>query len=158
MQRRWTRSRPLTQCDNQSITTGTCIQESSLLHSAMEGLSWVKKNDVLEVMSYREPPATTVPVFNTLCMLFDRPQTSVARHYICVPSSHLSFCLSWEECKQLLLSPNFFESLKFFDKDNIPRHKLRQLKSMLQSPEWRVDSLQHASRYTAMTSNDIPNA
>lgn len=62
------------------------------------------------------------------------------------------FCLSWEECKQLLLSPNFFESLKFFDKDSVPRPKLRQLKAMLKSPAWRVESLQHASRYTLMNS------
>lgn len=62
------------------------------------------------------------------------------------------FCFSWEECKQLLLSPNFFESLKFFDKDSVPRHKLRQLKAMLKSPAWRVESLRHASRYTLMNS------
>lgn len=28
------------------------------------------------------------------------------------------------------------------------RHKLRQLRSLLQSPQWRADSIQHASRYT----------
>lgn len=57
------------------------VQVSSLHCSAMEALSSVKKNDVLEVMSYREPPASAVPVFNTLCMLFDRPQTSVYYTY-----------------------------------------------------------------------------
>ena len=56
------------------------------------------------------------------------------------------FSHSWEECKQLMLGPNFFESLKFFDKDGMSRHKLRQLRSMLRSPQWRVDTLQHASR------------
>ena len=53
----------------------------------------------------------------------------------------------WEECKQLLLTPNFFESLKFFDRDGVPRSKLRQLRTTLRSPLWRVDTLQHASRY-----------
>ena len=56
------------------------------------------------------------------------------------------FSYSWEECKQLMLGPNFFESLKFFDKDGMSRHKLRHLRSMLRSPQWRVDTLQHASR------------
>ena len=50
-------------------------QVSPLHLSAIEALSSVKKNDLLEVMSYREPPAALIPVFNTLCMLFDRPQT-----------------------------------------------------------------------------------
>ena len=60
---------------HERITVSSSVQVSSLLHSAMEDLSSVKKNDVLEVMSYREPPAAAVPVFDTLCMLFDRPQT-----------------------------------------------------------------------------------
>ena len=50
------------------------LQVSSLHSSSMKALSSVSKNDVLEVMSYREPPATAIPVFNSLCMLFDRPQ------------------------------------------------------------------------------------
>ena len=48
---------------------------SPVYHSALEALSAVQKNDVLEVMGYREPPLTLTPVFNALCMLFDRPQT-----------------------------------------------------------------------------------
>ena len=121
-------------------------QVSSLHSSAMEALTSVKKNDVLEVMSYREPPASAIPVFNSLCMLFDRPQTSVNKmtHFQC-PSVHV-FVIRWEECKLLLLSPNFFESLKFFDKDHIPRQKLRQLKVMLKSPLWRDETLQHSSK------------
>lgn len=55
------------------------VQVSSLHSSAMEALTSVKKNDVLEVMSYREPPASATTVFNSLCMLFDRPQTSVTK-------------------------------------------------------------------------------
>lgn len=43
--------------------------------SAMEALSSVTKNSVLEVMGYREPPPTAIPVLDALCMLFDRPQT-----------------------------------------------------------------------------------
>ena len=37
----------------------------------------------------------------------------------------------WEDCKQLLLTPKFFESLKFFDRDNIPLRKLRRLEKMI---------------------------
>jgi hypothetical protein len=111
----------------QSTVAEKMDQVSSLHSSALEALSSVSKNDVLEVMSYREPPASATPVFNSLCMLFDRPQT-------------------WEDCKQLLLSPNFFESLRFFDKDHVPRQKLRRLRAMLRSPSWKTDSLEHASK------------
>lgn len=48
---------------------------SPMYHSALEALTSVPKNDVLEVMSYHEPPPALTPVFNALCMLFDRPQT-----------------------------------------------------------------------------------
>lgn len=51
------------------------FQVFPVYHSALEALSSVKKNDVLEVMSYREPPSILTPIFNALCMLFDRPQT-----------------------------------------------------------------------------------
>ena len=50
-------------------------QVAPLYSSALEGLSAVNKRDTLEIMSYREPPTALVPVFNALCMLFDRPQT-----------------------------------------------------------------------------------
>ena len=46
-----------------------------MYHSALEALSSVQKNDVLEVMGYRDPPSSLTPVFDALCMLFDRPQT-----------------------------------------------------------------------------------
>ncbi len=41
------------------------------------------------------------------------------------------FHCRWEDCKQLLLSQNFFESLKFFDRDNVPKRKLKTLEKMI---------------------------
>ena len=38
---------------------------------------------------------------------------------------------SWEDCKQLMLSVNFFESLRFFDKDNVPVHKVQKIEKLL---------------------------
>lgn len=46
-----------------------------MYHSALEALVSVQKNDILELMSYREPPDLLTPVFNALCMIFDREQT-----------------------------------------------------------------------------------
>ena len=51
---------------------------------------------------------------------------------------------SWEDCKQLLLSQKFFESLRFFDRDNIPIAKLRKLESaIVQSTKF--ESVEHGS-------------
>lgn len=41
---------------------------------SLEALSAVKLNDVLEVAKYRAPPAPLNPLFNALCMLFDREE------------------------------------------------------------------------------------
>ena len=42
---------------------------------------------------------------------------------------------SWEDCKQLMLTQNFFESLRFFDKDNVSPSKLRCLEKRLEGRE-----------------------
>ena len=46
-----------------------------IYHSALDALSAVRREDIVEMMSYREPPATLLPIFNALCMLFDRPES-----------------------------------------------------------------------------------
>ena len=57
----------------------------------------------------------------------------------------MSLSISWEDCKQLLLSHNFFESLRFFDRDNVPKHKLQKLEKMVTKRSELV-SVQHGSR------------
>jgi len=59
-----------------------------------------------------------------------------------VPLSHP---YSWEDCKQLLLSANFFENLRFFDKDGLPKAKLRRLERMVERSS-RFEALGHGSR------------
>ena len=45
--------------------------------SALQALSSVRRGDILEVVSYRVPPGPLQPIFNALCLLFDRPRTYV---------------------------------------------------------------------------------
>ena len=66
----------------------------------------------MEVMGYRAPTTHLLPVFEGLCLLFDRPPT-------------------WEDCHQLMLSHRFYESLRFFDKDNVSQKKLNKLEVLL---------------------------
>ena len=49
---------------------------------------------------------------------------SCQQYFVCI-------LYRWEDCKQLLLTPKFFESLKFFDRDNVPLRKLRRLEKMI---------------------------
>ena len=97
----------------------TLIQVSSQYNAALHSLSSVQKNDILELMSYHSPPEALKATLNALCIVFDRPE-------------------SWEDCQQLLLVKNFFEHLQYFDRDNIPKGKLKYLKKMIASK--RLDS------------------
>ena len=66
----------------------------------------------MEIMGYRSPPSQLLPVFEGLCLLFDRPPT-------------------WEDCQLLMLSQHFYESLRFFDKDSVSKKKLDRLEKLL---------------------------
>lgn len=51
----------------------------------------------------------------------------------------------WEDCKQLLLTQNFFESLRFFDRDNVPLKKLRRLEKMIDRSS-KFEDMEHGSQ------------
>ena len=93
-----------------------------------------------------------MPVFEALCLLFDRPARQVGGSkrerggnaqskfkrmrglYVTDPLDvhiHNFLHIRWLDCQQLMLSQHFFESLKFFDKDGVPKSKLRKLKKLL---------------------------
>ena len=57
-----------------SLFAHYCVQVSPVYHAALRALSSVGKNDIMELMGYREPPDLLKPVFDALCMLFDREQ------------------------------------------------------------------------------------
>ena len=54
-----------------------------------------------ELKSYRKPPQRVLAIVNTLCLMFRQPP-------------------GWESGKALLMKPNFFDDLVFYDKKNIP--------------------------------------
>ena len=45
-----------------------------MYEASLEALSAVTLNEVLEFTTYRVPPALLNPLFDTLCMLFDREE------------------------------------------------------------------------------------
>ncbi len=62
---------------------------------------------------------------------------------VCIQNC-LLYC-RWEDCKQLLLSRNFFESLKFFDRDNVPKRKLKTLERMF-TKNHDLELVEHGSK------------
>ena len=113
----------------------------------------------MEIMGYRAPPEPLLPVFEALCLLFDRPTTlvhvHVYVHFICFP-------FSWSDCQQLMLSQHFFESLRFFDKDNVPQSKLDKLEKLLNDEQklsiqriTEVNSLILIVRYHTVLSRSV---
>lgn len=52
---------------------------------------------------------------------------------------------SWEECQQLMMAHNFLESLQFFDRDHIPKPKVRRLQRVVDETN-RFDSIGSASK------------
>ena len=42
--------------------------------ASLEALSAVTLNEILEFNTYRSPPTVLFPLFNTICMLFDREE------------------------------------------------------------------------------------
>ena len=51
----------------------------------------MERSVVTEIMGYRAPPEPLLPVFEALCLLFDRPTTLVHVHvYVHFICSHLA--------------------------------------------------------------------
>nr|WAW84839.1 dynein-1-beta heavy chain [Halisarca dujardinii] len=102
-----------------AILEQTMDQVSQEYSRAVRTLSSLQKNDILELMSYKSPPETLRPALEALCVVFDRPK-------------------SWDDCKQLLNTKNFFEHLVFFDRDHLPKAKVKYLERVIAKK--RLDS------------------
>lgn len=59
--------------------------------------------------------------------------------------SVIFFYCRWEECKQLLMTRRFLESLKFYDRDHIPERKVLRLKEMV-SKNMRFEGIETGSK------------
>lgn len=59
-----------------------------MYQASLEALSSVTSKEILEFTSYRAPPAQLNPLFNTLCMLFDRDERFGKKLYLIFFASH----------------------------------------------------------------------
>lgn len=80
-----------------------------ILESAVKSLSALNKGDIVEIKSFSKPPALVQLTMEAVCTLKqEKPD--------------------WDTAKKVLTDSTFMESLKGFDKENIPDAVIKKLK------------------------------
>ena len=91
------------------------------LKKALGALDTLDKGDIGEMKNYAKPPEDLVLVMDAVCVLLDKKT-------------------GWDEAKKLMANPNgFIETLKAYDKDNIPAKTLKKLKKYIENPAFEPD-------------------
>jgi dynein heavy chain len=86
------------------------------LNSAINALNTLKPADIKLVQSFKSPPATVKLVMEGVCVLLDLKPTKIPD-----PSGSGKMIQDyWETSKKLLGDPKLIDTLKNYDKDNIP--------------------------------------
>lgn len=93
------------------------------LKKALGALDTLNKGDIGEMKNYATPPEDLVMVMDAVCVLLDKKT-------------------GWDEAKKLMSNPNgFIETLKSYDKDNIPPRLHKKLKKYTENPRFEPDEI-----------------
>lgn len=92
------------------------------LNEAIKALDSLKKNDIAEVKAYGKPPELVETVMESVMVLKQSEPT-------------------WAEAKRQLGDPNFINSLKEFDKNNIPDRVLRKINKYTSMPDFQPEKV-----------------
>ncbi len=92
------------------------------LNEALKSLDSLNKNAIAEVKAYGKPP-TLVEIVMEAVMILRQSEPS------------------WAEAKRQLGDPNFINSLKEFDKDNIPDKVLRKINKYTSEPDFTPEKV-----------------
>eukprot|EP00118_Oscarella_pearsei_P012535 m.92931 g.92931 ORF g.92931 m.92931 type:complete len:3767 (+) comp36766_c0_seq1:23-11323(+) len=109
-------------------------EATPLYEAALAALNSLGKQDVDELRTYVRPPTDFQEVSRAVCLLFGLPQ-------------------SWDEAKMLFHTEDFFENLQFFDKENVTRQTLKELRAFTSSKsfaETRISCVSRAAASLAM--------
>lgn len=80
-----------------------------VLESAVKSLSALNKADIVEMRTFTKPPALVMLTMEAVCLLKqEKPD--------------------WDTAKRIMGESNFMDSLKAFDKENIPDAVIKKLK------------------------------
>ncbi|KAJ3106842.1 Dynein heavy chain 7, axonemal [Phlyctochytrium planicorne] len=113
-----------------------------LLNAALAALDTLKKNDIDLVKSMKNPPDGVKLVMEAVCVMKDIKPEKVPD-----PSGSGRMIFDyWKSSLKMLGDPKFLESLKTFDKDDIPAHVIKKIRTTyIPNPEFKPEKVRNAS-------------
>ncbi|KAI9333781.1 dynein heavy chain and region D6 of dynein motor-domain-containing protein [Zopfochytrium polystomum] len=125
-----------TDCENDLATA------LPLLNSALAALDTLKKNDIDLVKSMKNPPDGVKLVMEAVCVMKDIKPEKVPD-----PSGSGRMVFDyWKSSLKMLGDPKFLDSLKTFDKDDIPAHVIKKIRTTyMPNPEFKPEKVRNAS-------------
>ncbi|TPX60170.1 hypothetical protein SpCBS45565_g07578 [Spizellomyces sp. 'palustris'] len=117
-------------------------QALPLLNSALAALDTLKKSDIDLVKSMKNPPEGVKLVMEAVCVMKD-----VKPDRIPDPSGSGKMVFDyWKTSLKVLGDPKFLDSLKTFDKDDIPAHVIKTIRTKyIPNPEFKPEKVRNAS-------------
>eukprot|EP00818_Percolomonas_sp_WS_P004783 CAMPEP_0117442044 /NCGR_PEP_ID=MMETSP0759-20121206/3945_1 /TAXON_ID=63605 /ORGANISM="Percolomonas cosmopolitus, Strain WS" /LENGTH=4215 /DNA_ID=CAMNT_0005233913 /DNA_START=112 /DNA_END=12759 /DNA_ORIENTATION=- len=103
-------------------------------NKAVKAVDSLNKDDIYEIKAFKKPPPLVQTVLEAVCVLLGRTP-------------------NWKESLVLLANVNFLKSLKTYDKDNIPKSRLKKLKKYISMKEFDpalVEKVNTASKSLCM--------
>eukprot|EP00842_Homolaphlyctis_polyrhiza_P003881 jgi/Hompol1/4494/HPOL_003652-RA len=113
-----------------------------LLNSALAALDTLKKSDIDLVKSMKNPPDGVKLVMEAVCVMKDIKPEKVPD-----PSGSGRMVFDyWKSSLKMLGDPQFLNSLKSFDKDDIPGHVIKKIRqTFIPNPEFKPEKVRNAS-------------
>ena len=113
-----------------------------LLESALKALNTLTKSDITEVKAMKNPPAAVKVVMETVCIM--QSIKPVRKNDPSNPSKKINDY--WEASQKLLGDTGFLQSLKDYDKDNIPPAIIDKVRPFLDHELFDPDVVKKASK------------
>ncbi|KAJ3385211.1 Dynein heavy chain 7, axonemal [Entophlyctis sp. JEL0112] len=113
-----------------------------LLNSALAALDTLKKQDIDLVKSMKNPPDGVKLVMEAVCVMKDIKPEKVPD-----PSGSGRMIFDyWKSSLKMLNDPKFLDSLKTFDKDDIPVAVIKKIRTTyMPNPEFKPEKVRNAS-------------
>ncbi|KAJ3284862.1 Dynein heavy chain 7, axonemal, partial [Borealophlyctis nickersoniae] len=117
-------------------------QALPLLNAALAALDTLKKSDIDLVKSMKNPPDGVKLVMEAVCVMKDIKPEKVPD-----PSGSGRMVFDyWKSSLKMLGDPKFLDSLKSFDKDDIPAAVIKKIRTTyLPNPEFKPEKVRNAS-------------
>ena len=117
-------------------------QALPLLNAALAALDTLKKSDIDLVKSMKNPPDGVKLVLESVCVMKDLKPDKIPD-----PSGSGRMIFDyWKTSMKMLGDPKFLESLKTFDKDDIPAPVIKKIRATyIPNPEFKPEKVRNAS-------------